>query len=262
MAGLEALAPFLDMAQEALFAMVAVFARVGAAVALLPGFGETGLPTRVKLGAAIAFTMVVWPAVAPLEALAGADAAGVGRAVGAEAVAGLLLGLSVRLLIFALQTAGSIAAQATSVAQMFGEGLTADPQPAYSNLLLIAGVALAFAIGLPEYAAAALIGSYDTIPFATFPTDADIAGWGVRRVAGGFATAMTIATPFLVAAFAYNLALGAINKAMPQLMVAFVGAPAITMGALLLMMLVTPLAMAFWSQDLRAVLTAPFSAYP
>ncbi len=261
MSGLEALAPILNVAEASLFAIAAVFARVGAAVSLLPGFGETGLPARVKLGAAIVFTMIVWPAVAPT-AFEAPDAAAFALTVAAEAIAGLLLGIAVRLLIMALQTAGSVAAQATSVAQMFGEGLTADPQPAYANLLLVAGVAMAFALGLPEYAAAAMIGSYDSIPFGTFPLDSDVAEWGVSRIAAAFATAMGIAAPFVVAAFAYNLSLGAINKAMPQLMVAFVGAPAITAGALLLMFLVTPLALSHWSRDLQAVFLDPFGALP
>jgi flagellar biosynthetic protein FliR len=262
MGGLDALAPFLELAAETLYLIVAVFARVGATVSLLPGFGETALPARVKLGSAIAFTMVVWPAIAPSVSLAAPDAATFGLIVLAEAVAGLLLGLSVRLLIFALQMAGAVASQATSVAQMFGEGLTADPQPAYANVLAVSGIALAFALGLPVYAASAMIESYESIPFGTFPIDADVALWGVARVAGAFGQGMAIATPFLVAAFAYNLALGAINKAMPQLMVAFVGAPAITAGALLLMMLVTPLALAIWGRGLEDVLLDPFAMRP
>ena len=262
MSGLDALAPFLEIARESLYAMVAVFARVGAAVSLLPGFGETGLPTRVKLGAAIVFAMVVWPAVSPEIAVLPGGPVDLLFAVGAEAVAGLLLGIAVRLLIFALQTAGTVAAQATSVAQMFGEGLTADPQPAYANLLAVSGIAVAFALGLPAYAASAMIGSYEAIPFGTFPGESDVATWGVDHVASGFRTALGIALPFLVAAFAYNLALGAINKAMPQLMVAFVGAPAITAGALLLMFLVTPVALGYWSRDLEAVLLQPFGGAP
>ncbi|TVQ58338.1 MAG: type III secretion protein [Rhodobacteraceae bacterium] len=262
MTALEALAPFAALGEGAVYGAVAVFARVGATVALLPGFGETALPARVKLGAAVVFTMAVWPLAAPLADLAGADAATLWLTVAAEAVAGLILGLSVRMLIFALQLAGAVAAQATSVAQMFGEGLTADPQPAFSNLLTIAGIALAFALGLPAYAAAALVGSYEVIPFGTFPFGGDVAHWGARRVGGAFATAIAIATPFMITAFGYYLALGAINKAMPQLMVAFVGAPAITAGALLLMFLAAPPAISLWGAKLTTVLLDPYGAFP
>jgi len=262
MNGLGPLAPFLDVARDAVYAAFAVFARVGAAVALLPGFGEMSLPVRIKLGAAVMFTLIVWPAVAPLADLRGASLATIGLTVMAEAVAGLILGLSIRLMIFALQIAGAVAAQSTSLAQMFGEGLTADPQPAYSNLLAIGGIVLAFALGLPAYAASAMIGSYDALPFGTFPLGGDLADWGVRRVGGAFATAIALAAPFVVAAFAYNVALGAINRAMPQLMVAFVGAPAITAGAILMMMLATPVLMRIWGERLTLVMLDPFGAFP
>ena len=53
----------------------------------------------------------------------------------------------------------------------------------------------------------------------------DVAEWGVARVGAAFALALGLAAPFVIAAVLYNLALGVINKAMPQLMVALVGAP-------------------------------------
>lgn len=260
MTALEALAPLLDLTRTAVFAAMAVFARVGAAVALLPGFGEQVLPMRLKLGAALAFAVIIWPAVAPEARIADDSLVGFAVVLGAEAVAGILLGLSVRLLIFALQMAGSMAAQSTSIAQMFGEGMLADPQPAYANLLAVAGIAVAFALGLPVHVAAALIDSYTTLGFGTFPLGGDVAEWGSRRVAGAFGTALSLALPFVLMAFAYNVALGAINRAMPQLMVAFVGAPAITGGALLLMGLATPLALRVWGQSLLRVLADPFGA--
>lgn len=255
-----ALAPFLELGRDAVFSAFAVFLRVGAAVALLPGFGENALPMRVKLGGALAFAVIVWPAVSPLARLAGAGAAELALTFAAEAVAGALIGLSARLLVMALQTAGSVAAQSTSIAQMFGEGLTADPQPAYANVLAVAGIALAFALGLPGYAAAAIVESYALIPFGGFALGEDVASWGVARVAAAFALAMSIALPFVIASFAYNLALGAINKAMPQLMVAFVGAPAITAGALLLMGLVTPAALDAWGVEFARTLAGPLEA--
>jgi flagellar biosynthetic protein FliR len=258
MIALEALAPLLGLAEDAIYVAIGVFARVGAMVALLPGFGESSLPTRVKLGAALAFAVICWPAVGPQASAVAPSMAEFGLMVVAEAIAGVLLGLSVRLLIFALQMAGSIAAQSTSIAQMFGEGLMADPQPAYANLLAISGIVLAFALGLPAYAAAALIGSYEAIPFAGFADGGDIASWGAARLSATFATALSLALPFVLMSFAYNVALGAINRAMPQLMVAFVGAPAITGGSLLLIGLATPFALQVWGQALLRVLTDPF----
>lgn len=262
MGPLGALEPLLSLGEGAIYGAFAVFLRVGATVALLPGFGETALPMRIKLMAALMFGLIIWPAVAPLAVLSGVSAVELGRTFIAEAVAGLILGMSIRLMIFALQIAGSIAAQSTAIAQMFGQGLLADPQPAFANLLAISGIVLAFALGLPAYAASALIGSYDALPFGTFPLGGELADWGVRRVGGAFFTALSLAAPFVVMAFIYNVALGAINRAMPQLMVAFVGAPAISAGALLMMGLTTPILLHVWGVSLLAIFNDPLGAMP
>lgn len=256
------LAPFLDLGRDAAYAAIAVFTRVGAAVALLPGFGEITLPPRIKLAAALAFTAIIWPAAPVPPDFVDPSPALVFQTMTAEAVAGAMLGLSVRLLLMALQTAGTIAGQSTSIAQMFNGGLTAEMQPAFSNLLTLAGVALAFALGMPAHVAAALIGSYDVLPFGVFPLAEDVALWGVDRVGGAFAIAVALSAPFIVAALAYNVALGAINKAMPQLMVAMVGAPAITLGSIALMALAAPTLLQVWADHLLATMTAPLAAAP
>ncbi|MEM9010080.1 MAG: flagellar biosynthetic protein FliR [Pseudomonadota bacterium] len=259
---LELLAPLLEEAELQVYVLMAVFVRVGAVVALLPGFGEQTLPLRVRLAAAIAMTLIVWPAVRPLAAEPPATMLAFTLMLLAEATAGLLLGIAFRLLIMVLQLAGSVAAQATSVAQIFGAGMTPDPLPALGNILVIAGIALALTAGLHVKAAAALSLSYDILPFGRFPSGSDVAAWGVARIGHAFALALTLAGPFVVMSFVYNVALGAISRAMPQLMVAFVGAPAITAAAILMFFLAAPAMLQTWMTAFDATLAAPFEASP
>ena len=162
-----------------------------------------------------------------------------------------MLGLAIRLMVIALQLAGSIAAQSTALAQIFGAGATPDPMPAIGNILMLAGITLAVASGLHVKAAVAMARSYEILPMGLPVPAADVAAWGTARVAQAFALGFSLAAPFVIAAFAYNLALGAINRAMPQLMVAFVGAPAITAGGLLILMLAAPVILQFWSGAAR-----------
>ena len=57
--------PLADfLAAQAWIAFI-VFARVGAAFAVLPGFAEASVPARVRLLVAIAVTVVIAPSVAP-----------------------------------------------------------------------------------------------------------------------------------------------------------------------------------------------------
>ncbi len=263
-----ALAKLFNFGEVEIYALIAVFARVGAVAALAPGFGEQAVPTRMRLAAAIAFTAIVWPAVAPLAiGAAGADAGGAGaaalwRLILAEATAGLALGLAIRMFVFALQFAGSIAAQSTAVAQILGGGVTPDPMPAIGAILTLAGITLALAGGLHVKLATAMISSYDVLPYGVFPVAGDLAEWGVARASEAVALAFALASPFIVAALLYNLALGAINRAMPQLMVAFIGAPAITAGALILLFACGPVALAHWAGLLDIALATPFSNLP
>ena len=61
----QGLAQVMDFGQAAVTGIVLVFARIGAIAALLPGFGEQAIPARVKLAVGIAFTLIVWPMIAP-----------------------------------------------------------------------------------------------------------------------------------------------------------------------------------------------------
>ncbi|GAA0290695.1 flagellar biosynthetic protein FliR [Rhodovulum strictum] len=248
------LAELMDLWQPLLWTGWLVFLRIGAVMAMLPAFGERAVPVRVRLGLALAFTAVVAPAVAP-----GLDIAPgpLGIAIATETVIGLALGLVLRLMILALQMAGEIAAQATSLAQMLG-ATAMDPQPAMGRLMVMAGLALAVMSGLHVRAAEAMILSYELLPAGRFPDGAELADWGVLRIARGFALAATLAMPFVIAALIYNLALGVINKAMPQLMVAFVGAPAITAGGLILLFLALPPMLGLWQTGLIELYAAPF----
>ncbi len=237
----------------------AVFLRVAAFCALLPAFGEQTVSIRIKLVVALAFSAII----APLAPTAPPPAS-IGSFTGfllAEATAGLFLGIGLRMFVFALQTAGAIAAQSTSLSQVLG-GAAVDPQPAMGFVLLIGALALATLSGLHVKAAQLLVLSYEMLPQGDLPGADLLTGLGVKSVSQAFSLAFSLAAPFIILSVLYNLALGAINKAMPQLMVAFVGAPVITLGGLALLALATPLILGVWLAALDGFLISPFQATP
>lgn len=257
-----ALGQLLSFSEADVHVLIAVFTRVGAIVGLLPGFGERAIPTRVRLAAAIAFTAIVWPVLTPALTENGATGDGppfsLGRLIMAEAAAGLMLGVAIRMLLWAMQFAGSIAAQSTSVLQIFGAGATPDPMPTIGNLMTIAAIAIALVGDLHIKASLVMIGSYDVLPLGVFPVAGDLANWGVARAAAAFGLAFSLAAPFLILGLVYNIALGAISRAMPQLMVVLIGAPAIVAIAIILLMLAAPVMLTHWSGALDQTLADPF----
>ena len=257
---METLAELLALGDAALLAGIAVFLRVGAAMAVLPAFGEQTLSVRIRLGAALALTVLVAPAVGPaLPAEPALTWPRLAAMAGSETVTGLAFGLMLRLLIHALQITGTIAAQSTSLAQLFA-GAAAEPLPAIGHLLVVSGLALAAMADLHVRLVEALVATYALVPAGTLLDPGALAELGVAHVGRAFALAFTLAAPFVIGALVYNLALGAINRAMPQLMVAFVGAPAITGAGLALLALVAPLALEVWSAVLLDTLADPFGA--
>ncbi|WP_322891191.1 MULTISPECIES: flagellar biosynthetic protein FliR [unclassified Yoonia] len=255
---IEDLLPLLPVSQAYLWAGFAVFIRIGTMMAVLPAFGDQPVPIRLRLLLGIMFTLIVAPAVS-------ADIAAVPMTMPAavillapEVLTGLFFGLFLRFFILVLQIAGSIAAQATSLSQIFGGTAGVDPQPAIGHMLVVAGTALAALSGLHVQAAAYMIHSYMLVPFGAGLDPGLVAQVGVEQVARTFSLGFSLAAPFLIASLIYNVILGVINRAMPQLMVSFVGAPALTAGGLLLLLLAAPLMLSVWINAFTGFMANPF----
>ncbi|KEO54553.1 flagellar biosynthetic protein FliR [Thioclava pacifica] len=252
------LAELLHSVEGFLLAGFALLLRIGGLVSLAPGFGETSLPARIKTVVALGLTLILLPAAAPdLEPLAGRT--GPPFWIATEIATGLFLGLGLRVFVFALQIAGTIAAQATSLSQLLG-GMGGEPQPAIGNLLLIAGIAVLMSFDYHLHLVEFLLGSYRVIPAGGLPAADDLRQWGLTGIAHAFSLAFVLAAPFVVTGLIYNVALGAINRAMPQLMVAFVGAPALTAGGLILLAIAAPGAIVIWREAVLSFLSDPFGA--
>ncbi len=251
------LLPLVESLSHSMWVSLIVFLRVAAAVSVMPAFGEQMISTRIRLIVALLLTVTVAPAISTELAIPDPNLFFFLRALATETLSGLFLGLMLRTFTLAIQTAGAIAAQSTSLSQLLGQsGL--DPLPAVGNILAIAALALLMVTGFHVKAAAFLLLSYDILPALQFPIPADIAEAGSAQIAKCFALAFTLAAPFVVLSVLYNLTLGVINKAMPQLMVAFVGAPVITFGAIAFLLVSAPLMLTVWIHAMDGFLAAPF----
>ncbi len=238
-----------DAIAPALAQLFAVFLRVGGVMLLMPGLGDRMIPARVRLVAAFALTVAVAPSVSLPDEVGP-------RFIAVETSVGIALGTVLRFIAMALTMAGMMAAQLTSLAQLFG---SVEPSSAIGNVLNLAGLALLMASGLPLMLIELLIRSYDVLPQGAPMAGADLARWGIDRAGQAFALAFAMAAPFALAALVYNAAMGVINRAMPQLMVALVGAPAITWASVVLLVLSAPLLLQVWKAAMVAALGDPIS---
>jgi len=244
-----------DLSAIALGFLLIMF-RIAAIVSLMPALGEASIPARVKLAIAVGLSMIVYPGVIgtlpPLQ-LGGSEVLGLAVL---EIGIGLFLGLLLRVFLFCLQIAGAIAAQSTSLSQILGTA-GVEPLPALGYMVTMSGLALAMLFGLHVAAASYIISSYQWLPPGQVPLSEGLTEMMVSQVASGFRLAFAIAAPFYILALLYNLTLGVINRAMPQLMVAFVGAPVITAGALMLLAVSIPLMITRWRDVFFGFIQSP-----
>jgi flagellar biosynthetic protein FliR len=221
-------------------AFMLLFARIGTMVMLLPGLGELSVPVRVRLVVALLLAAVLFPLHRAAYVIDLRAPGPVVIALAQELLVGVVLGLTARLTISALQVAGSV------VAQQLGLGFvtTVDPTQGQQgiilgNFLTMLGITLIFATDLHHMVIAALHDSYRLFRPGEVPVAGDIAMLVTRIVGGAFRVGIQLAAPFLVFGLVFNLALGILSRLMPQMQVFFVGMPlSIIIGFLILLLVV------------------------
>src|SRR5256714_2500081 len=220
-----------------------VFARIGAMVMLLPGFGETNIPTRIKLSIALLLTLIILPlhrqayhvdmnSIIPLLVL-----------MLHEIVIGIVLGATARVTLSALQVAGAV------IAQQMGLGFVTSVDPTQGqqgvlvgNFLTMLGVTLLFATDSHHLVIAALNDSYQIFSPGETMASGDVASLATRAFEAAFRIGLQLSAPFLVFGLVFNIGLGVLARLMPQMQVYFVGVPlSILAGFLVFALVITVL---------------------
>ena len=218
------------------FAFVLALARIGGAVALLPGLGEGALPPMLRAGIALTVTLVLLPVIAPLvppPPEPGLQAAGM---VAAELVTGLWLGWLARLFALALPIAGQFIAYLLGLATVLQPSTDLGSQnTALSRLFELAAPLAILSSGLYALPLTALAGSYRLIPPGSVLPAGDGAAITVRTVGSIFALALRLAAPFLLAGIVWHVAIGLLARLVPRIQVYFVAMPGQILGGLVLL---------------------------
>ena len=221
-------------------AFILMFARIGTMIMLLPGLGEMSVPARVRLTIALVLTFVLFPLHRAGYTIDLRSPGPVIIALGQELAIGIVLGLTARLTISALQVAGSV------IAQQLGLGFVTAVDPTQGqqglivgNFLTLLGVTLIFATDLHHLVIAGLHDSYRLFQPGEVPAVADVATLVTNTVGGAFKVGIQLSAPFLVFGLVFNIALGVLSRLMPQMQVYFVAVPlSIMIGFLILLIVV------------------------
>lgn len=209
-----------------LFALVLVFARIGSAIMLLPGFGEVYVSGRARLIIALALSLVITPIVVGLLPALPKTMGELLLLVGSEVLIGLFIGAIARFLVSSLHIAGVVMSFQTSLASaMAFDPSTAQQGSMIGTFLSVVGVFMIFIANLHHLMLAGLADSYTLfIPGSPLPVG-DFAEMASRLIANSFALALKIAAPIMIIGLIFYLGLGLLARLMPQVQIFFVAIP-------------------------------------
>src|ERR1700710_2975718 len=220
-------------------AFMLVFARIGAMVMLLPGFGETNIPVRIKLAIALALTLIILPLHRAAYHVDMQSMAPLGVVMVHEIIIGVVLGATARVTLSALAGAGSVIAQQLGLSFVTAVDPTQGQQGLLiGNFLTILGLTLLFATDSHHLVIAALNESYRIFSPGEVMSSGDVAALATRAFAAAFKIGMQLSAPFLVFGLVFNIGLGVLARLMPQMQVYFVGVPLSIMVGFLIFALV------------------------
>jgi flagellar biosynthesis protein FliR len=219
-----------------LFQFFMVFARLGSAIMLLPGFGEAYVPPRVRLIFALTVSFALMPMIANSLPVMPAAISEFAALLVIEIGIGLFFGMIARLILLGAQSAGSVIALQIGMASALVADPTTQQQAAITgNFLLALTVVLIFATGLDHMTLKALAGTYAIFPAGEAPPMGDVADHAARIVSDSFAVAIAMTAPFLVYGIVFAVMLGLLARLMPTLQVFFIAMPMQLLAGLALM---------------------------
>lgn len=209
-----------------LFGFFLIFSRIGTAIALMPGFSSGFVSMRLRLSLALAISFVLAPVLMGGLPVRPPTIAAMALLIIGEILIGAFFGTIARILISALQTAGTVISYMSSMANALIQDPIAEQQSStIAGFLLVMGVVLVFVVDLHHVMILAVTDSYTLLePGQPLPVG-DFAHTIGRRVADSFALGLKLAAPFVIVGLTYYIGLGLLGRLMPQLQVFFFGMP-------------------------------------
>lgn len=211
------------------------FMRIAAMVGTAPLLSESSIPARVKVGISVMLALIVAPTLGPMPSLSTASW-GALWIMGQQILIGISLGLTMRIIFAAIQTAGEFVGlqMGLSFASFF-DPATGSNTAVLSRILNTIAMLAFLAMNGHLLMIGGLVRTFEVLPITGAALDVN--GWGVllewseQIVVSG----LLLALPVMVVLLTINLSLGILNRTAQQLSVFAVGFPiSLTVGLIIL----------------------------
>lgn len=243
------------------FAFLVVFARIGTAISLMPGFSAAYIPVRIRLIFALGVGVVLTPVVSNLIPAPPASPIVVFLILLGEATIGAFFGIIGRVVFASLQVAGTIISLVSAMANAFIQDPIAEQQGSIlAGFLTTVGVLVVFVSNAHHLMLRAVAESYAVFTPGDPLMIGDFAMMLARNVADSFTLGVQISSPLIVTSLVHYIMLGILGRLMPNLPVFFFGLPiqlAIQIFILGLTLTAMMLAFSHYYADVFGAFTGP-----
>ncbi len=236
-----------DFITTGVFAFILTFVRIGSAVTIMPGVGDTFTPSNIRLFIALGLSLVLTPAVTPMLPNPIPTTSVLFVLITMEFIIGLFIGTIARILIAALDTAGMVISMASGLgnAQLFNPGFGAQGS-LVGAFLSVTGVVILFATNMHHLLFWGLMGSYELFPVGSIPDAGSMAELMTQAIASAFKIGVQISAPFLVVGMLLYIGMGVLTRLMPQVQIFLLAMPLQIVLSLITLSLTVSAIFLFW----------------
>jgi flagellar biosynthetic protein FliR len=251
-----------DFMTVGIFAFLLTFVRIGTAVMIMPGLGDSFVPENIRLTMALALSFVLTPITAQYIPADIPSNFQLITLIAMEVVIGLFFGTIARIFMMALDTAGMVISISSGLgsAQIFNPSL-ATQGSLIGALMSVTGVVILFATGLHHLLIKGVLDTYVLFPVGIVPEMGSMAEFMAKTVSASFAIGVKISSPFIVMTLLIYIGMGVLSRIMPQVQVFLIALPLQILLSIVLMALTLFAMFSYWAsqfeQGMVFLLSAP-----
>ncbi len=242
------------------FSFLIVFARLGGALMILPGFSDSTVPMQVRLYLGLAMALLLTPVAQRYLPMMPGSPVAFALLLTKELLIGIFIGIMSQIIINALNLAGVIVAHTTSLSNAF----VFNPQQAsqmtvITGLLSILSVVLIFVTDLHHMLILGILDSYRLFSVGGGVPVGDMSETMARYLGESFSVGFRIAAPFVIVSLGVFLAMGLIARLVPQIQVFMISLPLKILAGLALLMVAISAMMLYFLDEYQEAWMAIFS---
>lgn len=229
------------------FAFILAFVRIGAAMFIMPGLGDSFVPERIRLHMALGLTLALFPLVMPYIPYPLPGGVMLVSLIVMEFIIGVFFGTIARIFMMVMDIAGMMISMQSGLAnaQVFNPTL-ATQGSIVGAFLSVTGVVILFQTNMHHFLIMGVMETYELFQIGAIPDTGSMAQLMAGTISKAFNVGIKISAPFIVITLLIYVGMGVLARLMPQIQVFLLALPLQILLSLITLSLVLSAGFLYW----------------